>query len=162
VVSGVGQVLRGNDAFEQGQHAKGSMLYGSAVAFFGLGGLGLVSTVGAVADKQVAKGIASAAMRRMVMRYGAQGTATLLGVSMSGWGLILLGGALIFEGGAMLLTPTALQEWMRRSYFGKGPADKRFEKGDWDAEIRALEIMLEGAKEDEPKPIPLSTEYIAP
>jgi hypothetical protein len=162
VVSGVGQGLRGKDARSDGQAAKAAMLYASATAFGGLAYTGLLATVGAIADKQVAKGVASVFMRRMAARYGAAGAATLLGVSMSGWGLILLGGALTFEAGAILLTPTALQEWMRRSYFGKGAAKDRFAKGDWEAELRALEAMFDVSnKAEAPEPAAPAVEDIA-
>jgi hypothetical protein len=153
-VSAVGQLARGSDAMDEGQTAKGVMLYGSGTAFGGLFAIGSLATLGAIADKQVGKGLAGVFMRRMAARYGAQGAATLLGVSMSGWGLILLGGALIFEAGAVMLTPTQLQEWMRRSYFGKWPADKQFKKGNWDAEVQALQKLLEGFVDTRHQDIP--------
>ena len=74
----------------------------------------------------------------MAARYGAQGTAAVFGVSMSGWGLILLGGALLFEAGTVLVSASALQEWMRRSYFGKG--DKKDKYKTLRDELAALEV----------------------
>ena len=163
VVSAVGQALRAGDSFSDAQATKGWAFVGSGAAFGGLFVTGSLATIGAVADKQVAKGVASLFMKRMAARYGAQGAATLLGVSMSGWGLILLGGALIFEGGAVMLTPTQLQAWMRRSYFGKGAADKKFPKGEWDAEMKALQKLLEGSTPEPQAPaLPPAAEYLAP
>lgn len=95
------------------------------------------------------------------MRFGAQGAATLLGISVSGWGLLLLGAAVLFEVGAVVVTPTELQEWIKRSYFGNGPQDQKFAKGDWAAEFAALEKLFSAPpavdlddKSDAPAPVP--------
>jgi hypothetical protein len=98
----------------------------------------------------VAKGLGGAAMRTISLRFGARGTFALLGVSLSGWGLILLGAGLIFEVGAILMTPTPLQNWIRRTYFGTGGGDgKPFAKGDWPAEYAALMETLTIATESD-------------
>lgn len=130
------------DAREEGERGLMMMYLGSSTAFAGTGGTALLTLAGALADRQLAKGVASAAARRMAMRFGAQGAATLLGISVSGWGLLLLGAAVLFEVGAVVVTPTELQEWIKRSYFGNGPQDKKFAKGDWAAEFAALEKLF--------------------
>jgi hypothetical protein len=44
-----------------------------------------------------------------------------------------------------MLTPTALQKWVGRSYFGKG--DDKFPKGDWKAEKDALMAAIQAGSE---------------
>lgn len=93
------------------------------------------------------------------MRMGATGAlATVGGVSLtvSGVGLVLLGVGVAFQIGAVALTPTPLQRWLSRSYFGRDPSilslsgkrDDMFAKGDWTAEIKSLqEALNDGGKE---------------
>jgi hypothetical protein len=69
----------------------------------------------------------------------------LMGISVSGWGLILLGLALAFEVGAVILSPDELQKWVARSYFGTGVGTDglpKFDKGDWAAEKAALDKLM--------------------
>jgi hypothetical protein len=62
----------------------------------------------------------------------------------------LLGAGLIFETGAILMTPTPLQNWIRRTYFGTGGGDgDPFAKGDWPAEYAALMETLGAATQVE-------------
>lgn len=165
VVAGIansyGQFARADDAYNDGNAALAWMYVGSGLAFAGTSLTAGLTLAGALADRQLAKGVASAAARRMAMRFGAQGAATLLGISVSGWGLLLLGAAVLFEVGAVVVTPTELQEWIKRSYFGKGPQDKKFAKGDWAAEFAALEKLFSAPpavdlddRSDAPAPVP--------
>jgi hypothetical protein len=118
------------------------------LAFAGSSGTGFLSAAGAIADRQIARGVASAAVRRIALRYGAEGTAALLGISVSGWGLILLGLGILFEVGAVVLTPTELQKWIQRSYFGYGRG-KEPKFADWNTESTALQKVF-----DLPKAVP--------
>ena len=55
--------------------------------------------------------------------------------------------------GTIALTPTPMQRWMSRSYFGKDPSwfdwdgkrDDMFAKGDWKAEFAALQEAIKEA-----------------
>ena len=63
--------------------------------------------------------------------------------SVTGWGIILLGAAVLFEVGAIALTPTELQTWLQGSYFGHGKGkEAKFTKGDWKSECAALEALF--------------------
>lgn len=152
VANMLGQFARAWDATEAGNEGVRWMYFGSGVAFAGTAVTSGLTFAGALADRQVAKGVASAGARRMAMRFGAQGAASLLGISVTGWGLLLLGAAVLFEVGAVMLTPTQLQEWIRRSYFGDGPEDRKFAKGDWAAEFAALEKLFSSSLDsDQPR-----------
>lgn len=127
------------DAKRRGDEAVAGLYFASASSFFGMSTTYSLLTAGAVADRMAAKGVGGAAARAIAMRFGARGTAALFGISVRGWGLILLGVGLIFEVGAILMTPTPLQNWIRRTYFGIGGGDEPpFAKGDWSAEYAAL------------------------
>lgn len=42
----------------------------------------------------------------------------MLGLTLTGWGLLLLGAGMLAQVGAAILTPTPLQKWVTKSYFG--------------------------------------------
>lgn len=152
VVNGVSALAKREDAKRRGDDAIAKLYFASSMAFFGMSSAYLVLTGGAIADRMVAKGVGGAVARGIAMRFGAEGTAALFGVSVSGWGLILLGAGLIFEVGAILMTPTPLQNWIRRTYFGTGGGDgDPFAKGDWPSEYSALMETLNVAAESDTK-----------
>ncbi|TVT71759.1 MAG: hypothetical protein FHP92_16385 [Denitromonas halophila] len=150
VVNGMSALAKRDDAKRRGDTEVARLYFASSMSFFGMGfAYGLLS-LGVVADRMVGKGLGGAAMRTIAMRLGAQGTFTLLGVSLSGWGLLLLGAGLLFEVGAILMTPTPLQNWIRRTYFGTGGGEALpFAKGDWPAEYAALMETLGAATQVE-------------
>lgn len=158
VANAAGQFARGMDAREDRNHGVMWMYFGSSAAFSGTAVTSGLTFAGALADRQLAKGVSSALIRRMAIRYGAGGVATLLGISVEGWGLLLLGAAVLFEVGAIMLTPTELQEWIKRSYFGGGPTGHKFAKGDWGAEFAALEKLLASPPVEPPSPALLQAE----
>jgi hypothetical protein len=142
IVTVAGQWAKAVDANAAG-YKDVPWLYGaSAVAFAGSSLISGFSAAGAIADRAVARQVASVAVRRVALRYGAQGTAAALGISMSGWGLVLLAVGVLFEVGAVVMTPTELQKWLQRSYFGngKGSAPKFLSL---DEEIKALEEVFD-------------------
>lgn len=150
VVNGVSALAKAGDAWRQGDAEVAGFYFGSALSFGGMSIAYGALALGVAADHLATKGLGGAAMRTIAMRFGAQGTFTLLGVSLSGWGLILLGAGLLFEVGAILMTPTPLQNWIRRTYFGTGGGDTLpFAKGDWPAEYAALMGTLGAATQVE-------------
>jgi hypothetical protein len=150
VVNGVSAWAKSRDAKRRGDAEIATFYVGSMLSFSGMSFAYLALTAGVVADRMVAKGVGGAAARAIAMRFGAEGTAALFGISVSGWGLILLGAGLIFEMGAILMTPTPLQNWIRRTYFGTGGGDgDPFAKGDWPAEYAALMETLGAATQVE-------------
>ena len=72
----------------------------------------------------------------------------ILEISLSGWGLILIGTGILTNLIAIAIEPSALQDWARDGFFGKNHTFKT-----WDEEEKALQKALSGAKE-EPKTIP--------
>jgi hypothetical protein len=83
--------------------------------------------------------LANMAVRRVSTSLGLRG-ATGLGLGLTGWGLVLLGLTLVGEVVAIVLTPSAQQQFIRRTYFGVGPT--KF--ANLDEEILALEALGQG------------------
>lgn len=139
-VNAVAAFAKATDHAREGNTVVSQFYLASSVAFGGTAVTSSIVGVGVAADwivaRQVGGAVAQRAATAIAVRFGAQGTAALLGLSVSGWGLVLLGAGVLFQVGAMVLTPTPLQKWASRSYFGKG-GDK-FPKGDWKAEKDAL------------------------
>jgi hypothetical protein len=127
----------------------GYMFAGTAVTS------GTLALVG-VAETLVARGVGGAALTRIA----AVGGAEILGLTISGYGLVLLGAGVVFQVGAIAMTPTPMQRWLSRSYFGQDPSwfdwdgkrDDMFAKGDWKAELEALQAAIkEGGQQAEPE-----------
>jgi hypothetical protein len=149
-VNAVGAYAKAEDHRAAGNYQVSQLYRYSGFAFIGTGTSSIIVGVGVAADWVVARQVGGAGTQRVAtavaVRFGAQGTAALLGLSVSGWGLVLLGAGVIFQVGAMVLTPMPLQKWASRSYFGKG--DDKFKKGNWKAEKDALlEAVGAGTKE---------------
>jgi hypothetical protein len=65
----------------------------------------------------------------------------MLGLTLTGWGLLLLGAGMIAQVGA-----TPLQKWVQKSYFGTEDAKDKFPTGDWNAELAGLNAALKEAQ----------------
>jgi hypothetical protein len=152
VANMISQAMKAGDAQADGNRNVAIAYRLSSAAFVGTTYTSLLIAYGAYADRQVAKGVASAAMRRAALRFGARGAATFLSVGVTGWGLIFLGLGLLFEVGAVMMTPTQVQNWVRRTYFGKGP--NKFKPGDWDAEFGALNALTQDLIKEKPQDSP--------
>lgn len=124
----VGQWIKSRRAATAGD-AVGSWAYRlSAGSFAGLTATSSIQFVGAFSNFMVAKGSKAAVWRigsataasaeGFLVRRGLMG---IVGVGLTGWGLIFLAGGLAFEVWALMATPDALQEHVKRSRFGKGP-----------------------------------------
>lgn len=138
----------------------------SAYAFGGTIATSTTLGFNGLAKTLVNRGAGGLAARAALGRIAAVGGAQILGLSLTGWGLVLLGGAIIFHVSAVALTPTPMQRWMSRSYFGKDPSwfdwdgkrEDMFKQGDWKAEFAALQEAINEAtrapeqpKEADPK-----------
>lgn len=139
-VNAVAAFAKEKDSLASGDPIIASLYKYSGFAFVGVSATSVMIGAGIGADWIVARQLGGAAAqqaaRAIALRIGAEGTATFLGISLSGWGLVLLGVGMVAQVGAIALTPTALEKWAKRSYFGKG-GDK-FPKGDWKTEHEAL------------------------
>lgn len=69
-----------------------------------------------------------------------EGVVSILGLSLTGWGLVLAGIGLVFHIGAIYLEPTLMEEWIKASYFGKQHSYKT-----WDEEYKAYCKAMEKA-----------------
>lgn len=72
--------------------------------------------------------------------------APMLGLTLTGWGLALLGAGMLAQVGAAILTPTPLQKWVQKSYFGTEDTKDKFPSGDWNAELAGLHAALKEAQ----------------
>ena len=123
--------------------------FGSLSAFAGMTGTFALQGIGALAQRALAKGISNSMMRAVALRLAARyGAASTLGLT--GWGTALLALAVVFEIGAVALTPTAMEAWVSRTKFGKG-SKKKFTS--WAEEEAAL-LALFAPKSGEAKSAP--------
>ena len=144
----------------------------SGVAFGGTIATSTTLAFTGLAGTLAKRGVGGLAARAALGRIAAVGAAEILGLSLTGWGLVLLGGAVIFHVSAAALTPTPMQRWMSRSYFGKDPSwfdwdgkrEDMFKQGDWKAEFVALEEAIKeatGASEQPKKADPKNQAAVA-
>ncbi len=148
-VNAAAAFAKADDAKAAGNKEVANLLTASGYAFFGTTATSTMVGVGVAADWLVARQVSGAVVQRaatsIAVRFGAQGTAAFMGISVSGWGLVLLGAGVLFQVGAIVLTPKPMQAWIGRSYFGKG--DDKFPKGDWKAEQAGLLEAIQGGTE---------------
>jgi hypothetical protein len=137
---------KAEDAGTAGNPSVARLYYGSFAAFSGTVVTGSAIALGSGANTLAARGFGGAAARGFLLRIGLLETGAVLGMTASGWGLLLLGGGVIFQVGAMALAPTPMQKWASRSYFGKG--DDKFTKGNWKAEFDGLQEALNTGTEE--------------
>lgn len=164
LVNMAGSFAKARDSRGQADHFVSGLYTISGVAFGGTFVAGASVAVGLGADTLVARGVGGAVVRGVAVRLGASGVLATIGgtaLTVSGIGLVLLGVGMAFQIWAIASTPTPVQRWLSRSYFGKDPSmfdwdgkrDDMFAKGDWKAESEALrEALVEGGKEPESKP----------
>ena len=141
MVNAVAAFAKAADANATGDMAIRNLYIGSSAAFLGTSFVGTAVGVGAGAQTLAARGFGGVAARGILLRLGAAGTAEIIGLSVSGWGLVLLGAGVLFQVGATVLTPTPMQKWASRSYFGRG--DDKYPQGDWKAEFDGLQKALD-------------------
>jgi len=159
VVNAAAAFAKEEDARARGDNQVAWLYLQSGRAFLGTSATSTMVGVGIAADwvvaRQVGGAIAQRAATAVAVRIGAQGSAVLLGLSISGWGFVLLGAGVLLQVGAMVLTPKPMQKWIGRSYFGTG--DDKFPKGDWKAEqaglLEAIQGGTEAARKAEAKPV---------
>lgn len=144
IVNGAANWARMKDAFAEGNPDVGRLYFLSAAAFAGLSGTSVAYGAGVAANRLVARGIGGGLVRTVSLRVGTASAASAL----SGWGLALLGAGLVFEVGAIILTPTPLEKWARRTRFGD-QRSKRFTT--WQEELKALDDAFQKASPEPEK-----------
>lgn len=138
--------VQAEDQKNKGNHGAANFYRASFIAFIGTGGTAAGAGIGAIADVVVARQIGNAAVQRAAAAISARMAAPMLGMSLSGWGLLFLGAGMIAQVGATILTPTPLQKWVQKSYFGTEDAKDKFPSGDWKAELAGLNAALKEAQ----------------
>nr|WP_315202678.1 T6SS effector BTH_I2691 family protein [uncultured Albidiferax sp.] len=164
MVNAAGAWSKANDAVTTGDVNVAQLYRYSSFTFGGTAVTSAAIAVGAAGDTLVARSIGGAVARNIAMRVGVQGVLMTVGgtaLTVSGIGLVLLGAGMALQVGAVAMTPTPIQRWMSRSYFGKDPSwldwdgkrDDMFTRGNWPSEYEALQKAIEeGGKEaDAPK-----------
>jgi hypothetical protein len=145
--------MRSSEKQENNHNYQSSQLYFyAAIAFSGTGATSAALTVGTIAGALETRAIGGAVVRTIATRLAANavvGTVGGVGLTVSGIGIVLLGAGIVFQVGAIVLTPTDLQRWLGRSYFGRdggilfsGKRDDMFAKGDWNSEKSEFEKLM--------------------
>lgn len=144
IVGAVSQMAKAKDAQEAG-NAWASFFYGaSGAAFFGTAITGSLAAVGAMAERRLIMVPGDLIARRLAQRYGAAAMASAMGLSVSGWGIVLLAAGVAFEIAAVMATPSELQKWVQRSYFGYGKTgEPKFVRGNWKEEEIELQKLVQ-------------------
>lgn len=142
VLNAVNAAIKRLEAKEIGAVGAYRAYLASMVGFLGFAGLNAALGAGSIAKLMAARGLGGAATRIIATRLGTGAAASVL----SGWGLALLAAGIIFEAVAIFLTPTPLQTWAGRSYFGNG--DDKYPVGDWAAEEQGLMDALDLATDE--------------
>lgn len=159
-VNGIGAWAKANEARNDGDVYVERLYFASSLAFWGISASGVAALAGAVANTLVARGVGGAVAEAIAVRVGATGVLATVGgtaLTVSGIGLVLLGVGVAFQIGAVALTPTPLQRWLSRSYFGRDPSffdwdgkrDDMFARGDWTSEFKAFQQAIENGGKPE-------------
>lgn len=124
----IGQGIKAARARTAGNTAAFVSYTFSGTAFLGLTVTSGIQFVGAFSNFMMARGSRAAVWRLGSAAAGSaegflvrRGVLGIVGIGLTGWGLIFLAGGLLFEVYALLNTPDALQEHVKRSRFGVGP-----------------------------------------
>lgn len=153
LINAISLIGKGKNASQKSYVTASKTYYVAAAAFTGTAVTSGLGAAGAIADVAVKRGVGGALAEGVAARLGARGalfTAEALGLgisaTVSGVGIVLLGVGIMAQLFAMLATPSELQAWMSRSYFGQLP-DKtqppnKFAKGDWKTENDVLMATL--------------------
>jgi hypothetical protein len=146
--------VKSGEAAERGDRASYHLYLGSGFMFGGTALTSVALTVGGLAETAVARGTTSTIVRTIAVRSGTASTAALVrvgaaGLTVSGIGLVLLGLGIVVQIGAVALTPSDVQRWVGRSYFGVdreimgiwggGKRTDRFKN--WNDELAALNAI---------------------
>jgi hypothetical protein len=154
IINIVANLAKANDAKEAGDDEIKKLYYVATLAFGGISTISAISTVATGAGTLAARGIGGAVASAIAVRAGAVGGASVLGLTITGWGIVLLGAGMVVQIFAIALTPTTIQRWVARSYFGRkrsllGSSDETrddmFPKGNWAAEYAGLQAALQEA-----------------
>lgn len=164
VVNMLAAWAKADDATAAGDHRVATLYKFSGYSFAGTVATSAAMAAGIGADTLIARGVTHQVVRTIAVRVGANGVLAMVGgtaLTVSGIGLVLLGAGIAFQVGAIALTPTPMQRWISRSYFGVDPSmwdwdgkrDDMFPKGDWPKEFAALQEAIKTAgKDDAPEP----------
>lgn len=134
--------VKAEDESIKGNHAAAGLYRASSFAFAGTSLIAIGASAGSIAQVFAARQIGGMVAQRTAAAVGARMAAPMLGLTLTGWGLVLLGAGMVFQVGAAILTPTPLQKWIGRSYFGNESKDEKFPQGDWAAELKGLNEAL--------------------
>ncbi|MCX7207422.1 MAG: hypothetical protein NT086_15855 [Proteobacteria bacterium] len=102
-----GERFQRNDKYSALAWRSTSILYGAG------GAAGIVAT-----GEMVVKWIGTRAIISTAA-VASEGVIVILGMSLTGWGLILMGLGVLASSGSAMLTPTELEDWAEDCFFGK-------------------------------------------
>lgn len=144
----VGQFIKAGRQLDGKQYGA-FVTYGfSGVSFLGLTAASGVQFVGTFSEFMIARGAKAAIWRTgaamaagIETRLVTRGVLGVVGIGLTGWGLIFLAAGLAFEIIAFTVAPSELQTYVRRSRFGTGPDNYK----SYPEEFKALEKLMKAA-----------------
>lgn len=159
-INAIAMALKYKDNKTKGNVAA-SQLYGlSAFSFIGTAGTASADFLVFLAKTGVQRGVTSSTVVAVAGSLGARTVLLSAGgaaLTVSGLGLILLGIGIIAQIGAVALTPSDVQAWVSRSYWGidkdifgmgiigGGKRKDRFKT--WEQELDALNAIMQPPKQ---------------
>lgn len=136
VAQGVLSLRKSADASAQGHLFISELYFYSGLTFFGTVAISLGQGIGAVGEGILAKTVKDGLLRTVGARLALIGRFT---PPMAGLALLAL--AVAFEGAAIALTPSRVEDWIAKSKFGK-----KAKFANWEEESVALKALFEPPK----------------
>jgi hypothetical protein len=156
IINAFSMWIKSGEADEKGDALPAKLYLSSFFMFTGTVFTSGALSAGVLAETAVARGATSAVVRTIAVRAGSTMASAALvtiggtALTVSGVGLVLLGVGIVVQIGAVALTPSDVQRWVGRSYFGVdkeilgiwggGKRKDRFKS--WDAELAELNAIM--------------------
>lgn len=159
IINAYSMTLKRNENKDKGNVAASNMYGLSAVMFAGTG-VSASTTAGAVVARfAVGRGVTTVGVVALAGSAGAEAILLTVGgiaLTVSGLGLIMLGIGIVAQIGAVALTPSDVQAWVSRSYWGIdkdilgmgiiGGGKRKDRFTNWQQELAALDALTESTK----------------
>lgn len=126
IINAYSMWVKAGDVEKDGDLAASDLYMASAFMFAGTAFTSTALAIGGLAETAVARGgiAATSVVRTLAVRAGSTAASAALvtvggtALTVAGIGLVLLGVGIVVQIGAVALTPSDVQRWVGRSYFG--------------------------------------------
>lgn len=139
--------IQRDDAKAKGDDEVATLYQSAAIAFLATAAPAALMIAGTIAEAIVARTATNTVATMVATRLGAAGAGAAVGLTVTGVGFFLLLAGVSLQIAAIMLTPSDLQRWLARSYFGRnrkllgmggGRREDSFPLGNWMAEFEGL------------------------